>query len=98
MGLEKNYLNSRLKHAHSNLVRMIFIDQLRNKTPYEIIESIAQSGLPLDYFQPLSEKITIDEIRNLPAHLFADFIKQAKKIGKKSRFRKLLKDFLSPYY
>ena len=91
LGFENNYLNSRLKHAHSNLVRMIFIDQLRNKTPYEIIESIAQSGLPLDYFQPLAEKITIDEIRNLPPHLFADFIKQAKKIRKKSQFRELIK-------
>jgi hypothetical protein len=72
--------------------RLKLIAEISEKHPSEILNNIIESDEHIDIFEPLADKITIEDIKKLDSEKFNKLIDKLKVSGKKSKFRKLYKE------
>lgn len=72
--------------------RLKLISEISEKHPSEILNNIIESDEHIDIFEPLADKITIEDIKKLDNDIFNKFLDKLKVSGKKSKFRKLYKE------
>ena len=72
--------------------RLKLIAELSEKHPSEILNNIIESYEHIDIFEPLADKITLEDIKNLSKRALDKLVDKLKVSGKKSKFRKLYKE------
>jgi hypothetical protein len=83
---------SKLQYNKFQFTNLKIIPELLKKSSKEILLYIISSNNHIDFYEPLLEKILMEDIKKLDNKNFNKFMDKLKVSGKKSKFRKLYKE------